>query len=79
MVASMMVSFTIVPFSFIEGFRIHDKVFYKKDGLSVQSGYGLLGACCKCFGDPIDGKEKLELEENSPINKLSMPALKEGL
>lgn len=22
--------FTIVPFSFIDGFRIHDKVFYKK-------------------------------------------------
>ena len=35
-------SFTIVPFSFIEGFRIHDKVYLQKEGLSVKAGYGLL-------------------------------------
>ncbi|MFA6789498.1 MAG: EscN/YscN/HrcN family type III secretion system ATPase, partial [Arcobacteraceae bacterium] len=46
--------FTIVPFSFIDGFRIHDKVFLQKDGLSVKSGYGLLGRVVNALGDPID-------------------------
>ena len=34
-------SFTIVPFSFIDGFRIQDKVYVQKDGLTVKCGYGL--------------------------------------
>ena len=73
-------SFTIVPFSFIEGFRIHDKVYLQKDGLSVKCGYGLLGRVVNALGDPIDGKGKIrELEENAPINKLSMPALERGI
>ena len=81
MVASINdVSFTIVPFSFIEGFRIHDKVYLQKDGLSVKCGYGLLGRVVNALGDPIDSKGKIrELEENSPINKLSMPALERGI
>ncbi|MCB9097469.1 MAG: flagellar protein export ATPase FliI [Arcobacter sp.] len=81
MVASINdVSFTIVPFSFIEGFRIHDKVYLQKDGLSVKCGYGLLGRVVNALGDPIDGKGKIrELEENAPINKLSMPALERGI
>ncbi len=81
MVASINdVSFTIVPFSFIEGFRIHDKVYLQKDGLSVKCGYGLLGRVVNALGDPIDAKGKIrELEENSPINKLSMPALERGI
>lgn len=81
MVASINdVSFTIVPFSFIEGFRIHDKVYLQKDGLGVKCGYGLLGRVVNALGDPIDAKGKIrELEENSPINKLSMPALERGI
>jgi flagellum-specific ATP synthase len=72
--------FTIVPFSFIEGFRIHDKVYLQKDGLSVATGYGLLGRVVNALGDPIDGKGKIrDLEENSAINKLSMPALDRGI
>ena len=72
--------FTVVPFSFIDGFRIHDKVFVQKDGLSVKSGYGLLGRVVNALGEPIDGKGKiLNLEENSAINKLSMPALERGI
>ena len=66
MVASINdVSFTIVPFSFIEGFRIHDKVYLQKDGLSVKCGYGLLGRVVNALGDPIDSKGKIrELEED---------------
>ncbi len=73
-------SFTIVPFSFIDGFRIHDKVYLQKDGLSVKCGYGLLGRVVNALGEPIDNKGKIgNLEENSPINKVSMPALERGI
>lgn len=72
--------FTIVPFSFIDGFRIQDKVFLQKEGLSVKSGYGLLGRVVNALGEPIDNKGKVgKLEENSAINKLSMPALDRGI
>jgi flagellum-specific ATP synthase len=73
-------SFTIVPFSFIDGFRIHDKVYLQKDGLSVKCGYGLLGRVINALGEPIDSKGKIkDLEENAPINKISMPALERGI
>ncbi|RXJ56272.1 flagellar protein export ATPase FliI [Candidatus Marinarcus aquaticus] len=72
--------FAIVPFSFIDGFRIQDKVFLQKEGLSVKSGYGLLGRVVNALGEPIDNKGKVSnLEENSAINKLSMPALDRGI
>ena len=72
--------FTIVPFSFIEGFRIYDKVYLQKEGLSVKAGYGLLGRVVDALGEPIDDKGKIkDLEETSAINKLSMPALERGI
>lgn len=72
--------FTIVPFSFIDGFRIHDKVYLQKEGLSVKCGYGLLGRVVNALGEPIDKKGKInQIEENSAINKLSMPALERGI
>ena len=81
MVASISAdSFTIVPFSFIDGFRIHDKVYLQKDGLSVKCGYGLLGRVVNALGDPIDNKGKIkDLEQNAPINKVPMPALERGI
>ncbi len=73
-------SFAIVPFSFIDGFRIHDKVYLQKDGLTVKCGYGLLGRVVNALGDPIDAKGKIkDLEQNAPINKVSMPALERGI
>ena len=73
-------NFTVVPFSFIEGFRINDKVYLQKDGLSVRCGYGLIGRVVNALGEPIDDKGKVEnIEENSAINKVSMPALERGI
>ncbi|NCB12426.1 MAG: flagellar protein export ATPase FliI [Erysipelotrichia bacterium] len=73
-------NFTVVPFSFIEGFRINDKVYLQKDGLSVRCGYGLIGRVVNALGEPIDDKGKIEnIEENSAINKVSMPALERGI
>ncbi|WP_321312027.1 flagellar protein export ATPase FliI [Halarcobacter sp.] len=72
--------FTIVPFSFIDGFRIQDKVYLQKEGLSVKAGYGLLGRVVNALGEPIDEKGKVkDLEESSAINKISMPALERGI
>ncbi|MCK5111782.1 MAG: flagellar protein export ATPase FliI [Arcobacteraceae bacterium] len=72
--------FTIIPFSFIDGFRIHDKVFLQKEGLSVPCGYGLLGRVVNALGEPIDDKGRIEnLEENSPINKPSLSPLERGI
>ena len=73
-------SFAIVPFCFIDGFRLHDKVYLHKDGLTVKCGYGLLGRVVNALGEPIDAKGKIrDLEENAPINKVSMPALERGI
>ncbi len=72
--------FTIIPFSFIDGFKINDKVFLKKEGLSVKCGYGLVGRIVNALGEPIDDKGPiLNLEENSPINKTSISPLERGI
>ncbi|RXJ99581.1 EscN/YscN/HrcN family type III secretion system ATPase [Arcobacter sp. CECT 8986] len=81
MVASIdKLDFTIVPFSFIEGFRINDKVFLQKEGLNVKTGYGLLGRVVNALGEPIDDKGKIrDINESSAINKVSMPALQRAI
>jgi len=81
MVASIESSdFTIVPFSFVDGFRIHDKVYLQKEGLFVKSGYGLLSRVINALGEPIDGNGKIkDLEESAAINKISIPALERGI
>ncbi len=72
--------FTIIPFSFIDGFKINDKVFLQKDGLTIPCGYGLLGRIVNALGEPIDNKGRIEnLEENSPINKTAMSPLERGV
>ena len=72
--------FTIVPFSFIDGFRIHDKVYLQKEGLSVKCGYGLLGRVVNALGEPIDEKGKIkDLHENAAINKQSLSPLERGI
>ncbi len=72
--------FTIVPFSFIDGFKVQDKVYLQKDGLSVKCGYGLLGRVVNALGEPIDKAGKLtNIEENAPINKEAMSPLDRGI
>ena len=72
--------FTVVPFSFIDGFRIHDKVYLQNDGLNVKCGYGLLGRVVNALGEPIDDKGKIkDISEVSPINKESISPLKRGI
>ena len=73
-------NFTIVPFSFIDGFKIGDKIYLQKEGLSVKCGYGLLGRVINALGDPIDNAGKIiNIEENSPINKPTISPLDRGI
>ncbi len=72
--------FTIVPFSFIDGFKIDDKVYLQKEGLSVKCGYGLLGRVINALGEPIDDAGKIRnIEGSSPINKNTISPLDRGI
>jgi flagellum-specific ATP synthase len=72
--------FTIVPFSFIDGFKIDDKVYLQKEGLNVKCGYGLLGRVINALGEPIDDGGKItNIEGNSPINKATISPLDRGI
>ena len=72
--------FVIVPFSFIDGFKINDKVFFYSVGLTVKCGNGLLGRVVNALGDPIDDLGKIrDLDTNAPINKESMSPLDRGI
>ncbi len=72
--------FTVVPFSFIDGFKIDDKVYLQKEGLSVKCGYGLLGRVVNALGEPIDNLGKItNIEEESAINKSSISPLDRGI
>ena len=65
--------FVIVPFSFIDGFKINDKVFLQRDGLTIKCGNGLLGRVVNALGEPIDDLGKIrDLDTNAPINKESI-------
>ncbi|QOG12000.1 flagellar protein export ATPase FliI [Arcobacter sp. FWKO B] len=73
-------SFKIVPFSFIDGFRINDRVFLQREGLSIKCGYGLLGRVLNALGEPIDSLGRLnDVPFNEPLNKPSIPALERGV
>jgi len=73
-------SFTIVPFSFIDGFKIADKVFLQKEGLSIKCGNGLLGRVVNALGEPIDNAGKIrDVAFNAPINKEAISPLDRGI
>src|SRR5574344_1760766 len=72
--------FIVVPFSFVDGFKINDKVFLQRDGLTIKCGNGLLGRVVNALGEPIDDLGKIrDLDTNSPINKESMSPLDRGI
>ena len=73
-------NFKIVPFSFIDGFRINDRVFLQKEGLAINCGYGLLGRVLNALGEPIDNGGKLQdVPYTSSLNKPSIPPLERGV
>ena len=71
--------FFISPFGFIEGFRVKDKVYINKNGMSIPVGKALLGRVVDPFMNPIDGKGVIHTDENEAIMKAPIPAMKRGM
>ncbi len=70
MIATMQENnFTIVPFSFIDGFKIKDRVYLQKQGLKINVGDGLIGRVVDALGTPIDNKGSIKnISQQYPIN-----------
>lgn len=61
--------FTIVPFSFVDGFKIKDRVYLQKQGLKINVGDGLIGRVIDALGNPIDGHGRIKNTNTQyPIN-----------
>ena len=73
-------TFTIVPFSFIDGFKIKDRVYLQKQGLTIDVGDGLIGRVVDSFGSPIDGKGSIQnIPTKYPINTKPIHAMKRSI
>ncbi|MEA3521657.1 MAG: flagellar protein export ATPase FliI [Campylobacterota bacterium] len=71
--------FFISPFSFIEGFRVGDKVYINKNGMSIPVGKALLGRVVDPFMNPIDEKGTIHCHENEAIIKAPIAAMRRGM
>jgi flagellum-specific ATP synthase len=71
--------FTVTPFSFIEGFKIGDKLYLEEQGLKIPVGKSLLGRVVSPFMEPLDEKESITAEKYAPILRAPISPLKRGL
>ncbi len=71
--------FFITPFSFLEGFKIGDRVYIDEEGMSVPVGDALLGRVVDPFLRPIDDKGPIVTTEKYPIMKKPISPLKRGV
>jgi flagellum-specific ATP synthase len=72
-------SFVVTPFSFLEGFKIGDKVYIDENGMKIPVGAGLLGRVVDPFMNPIDSLGKINFETKYPIMKKPISPLKRGM
>jgi len=72
-------SFSITPFSFVEGLKINDKVYLDEDGMSIPVGEELIGRVVDPFMNPIDGKGPIFCNEKYPIMSKPISPLARGL
>ncbi|CAE11197.1 flagellar protein export ATPase FliI [Wolinella succinogenes] len=72
-------SFTVSPFSFIEGSKVGDRVYLNNRGLQIPVGAGLLGRVVDPLGRPIDGAGEILGTEYAPIIKPPIAAMKRGM
>lgn len=75
---SMEDSFSIVPFSFVEGHKSGDRVYLLKSGLSLPIGDFLLGRVINPLGEPLDDKGEIPHTSLFPIMKPPISALRRG-
>jgi flagellum-specific ATP synthase len=71
--------FFISPFSFIEGFRVGDKVYLNKNGMSIPVGKALLGRVVDPFMNPIDDKGSIHTHSSEAIMKSPIAAMRRGM
>lgn len=72
-------SFSISPFGFVEGFKIHDKVFLDNQGMMIPLSDDLLGRVVDPFMNPKDSKAPIRASVNASIIKPPLDAMKRGL
>jgi len=72
-------TFSITPFSFVEGLKINDKVYIDEDGMQIPVGEALIGRVVDPFMNPIDGKGPIFCEEKYPIMSKPISPLARGL
>ena len=71
--------FIVTPFSFLEGFRVGDKIFVDENGMKIPVGDGLLGRIVDPFMNPLDNKGSIEFSTRYPIMKKPISPLKRGI
>lgn len=72
-------SFSITPFSFVEGHKSGDKVYLNKSGLQIPVGKDLLGRVINPLGEPLDGKPAFIPTTHTPIIKAPTSAMQRGI
>ena len=71
--------FYITPFSFLEGFKVGDKIYLNEDGMQIPVGDELLGRVVDPFMNPIDEKGEIKTTTKYPIMKKPISPLKRGI
>lgn len=72
-------SFSITPFSFVEGHKSGDKVYLNKSGLQIPVGKDLLGRVINPLGEPLDGLKPYTPSSYTPIIKAPTSAMQRGI
>lgn len=67
------------PFSFIEGFKIKDRVYMNDARMQIGVGDELLGRVVDPFMRPKDGKGAINVQKFMPIMRTPIDAMKRGL
>ncbi|MDE7256217.1 MAG: EscN/YscN/HrcN family type III secretion system ATPase, partial [Helicobacter sp.] len=72
-------TFSVSPFSFVEGNRVGDRIFINNKGLQIPVGEALLGRVINPLGQPIDGKGEILATQSAPIIRPPIVAMKRGM
>lgn len=72
-------SFSVAPFSFIEGSRVGDSVYLNNRGFQIPVGEALLGRVIDPLGNPIDGRGEIITTQLSPVIRPPIAAMKRGI
>ncbi|RDU65038.1 flagellar protein export ATPase FliI [Helicobacter sp. MIT 14-3879] len=72
-------SFSIIPFTSTQGYKIGDKVFVSQNGLKIGVSNELLGRIVDPFANPIDNLGEIKKDSFIPIINTPIKAMNRGL